>query len=829
MAYLVTFFFSLLVALIAVPILIYLAKKYDFLDYPSGLKTHPSPTPLMGGLGVFGGFLVAILLGFSLFHLPWDHTFFTLILIGGLIVLVGLWDDRKGLAPSIKFFWQVVVAFVFLIFSGKTSVITGSGWDILVLLLWIVGLMNALNFLDAMDGLCGGVSFILTLPFLFLAFYNHRTPSILISLAFMGALLGFLRYNFHPAKIFLGDAGSMFNGFILAVLGILFVEKTYSYSTLLVPVLILSYPIFDISFVTLLRAREGRKIYIGDYDNSPRRIFKMALDTIKTVLWIYLICLLLGGIGILVFFFFESPLKMLLSFLVGLVLIIFGIHLHRRFLSIKEKIVLILCDSLLINLVLLFFFWLKFRSGVFAVDIFVPFSEYVIPSIWITIYWLNLFAVLGLYDFSSDTFLWGEWKRILKAIGMGICIFIILSFNSSYLSPRSWLLFIIYGTSLLLSLGLGRTLIIFLSRKLYSSKKIRRKAIIVGVGENAVSLQKKLDSNPSWGYELLGFVACDNDPHTKGLNILGDLENLDQVLRANPVQDILIAVDSEWKGSLEDITGKVGNVEVNIKIIPELKDLIKGNRVEKQANLFLLKLYPSHLRTWEWGTKRLVDFLSAFLVLTVFSPLWIIISLLIKIFIGSPVIIKKECVGVKNRVFALRKFRVTGSEKNLDDRPFWSAEPENVLGRFLRNSKIEKVPMFFNVMKGEMSLIGPKIADKKSFEKLSFSLPFYERRFYVKPGILSLAGLPRLSAGSASGGKVESGRGWACPLPSLGSPQGAPLQTLSIDGKEEEIKEIIDSDIFYVENISLFLDLKIFLQFLFSPILLPKAERSRNA
>jgi lipopolysaccharide/colanic/teichoic acid biosynthesis glycosyltransferase len=192
--------------------------------------------------------------------------------------------------------------------------------------------------------------------------------------------------------------------------------------------------------------------------------------------------------------------------------------------------------------------------------------------------------------------------------------------------------------------------------------------------------------------------------------------------------------------------------------------------------------------------KRLVDFLSAFIVLAVLSPLWILVFLLIKIFIGSPVIIKKECVGVKNRVFALRKFRVSPSEKSLDDRPFWSAEPENPWGRFLRKSKMEKIPMFFNIMKGEMSLIGPKIVDKETFKNLSSLIPFYERRFYVKPGILSFVGA-------------------YCNTPLL----------------EREIKEKLEYDIFYVENISLFLDLKIFLLSLFSPILLPKAERSGNA
>ncbi len=771
MFYLSIFFVSLLLALALTPLFIKVAFKKNFLDYPDPKKVHFHPTPLLGGASVFLGFCGGVFLSLLSGH-PWTDEL-SGVLIGGSIILgLGLWDDKKGMQPGVKLLVQIIASFLFLWVSHTLG---GLGFGLigdLLFFLWMVGLMNAFNFLDIMDGLCSGMSFVAAAAFMVIFIFTGQTTQAIFCLALMGALLGFLWYNFPPAKIFLGDAGSMFDGFILSVLGILSVQKTYSSSNLLVPVLILSYPIFDISFVTLIRAREGRKIYIGDYNNSPRRIFKMSLNTIKTVLWIYLICALLGMIGILIYFFFDSPMKILLSFLVGLVLIIFGIHLHRRFVSIKEKIALILGDAFIINLVFLFFFWLRFRSGIFPVGIFVPFSEYFVPSIWITIFWLNLFAILGLYDFSLDSFLREEWKRIFKAIGMGLVIFIILSFNSSYLLPKSWLLFIIYGVSLCLSLGVSRGLIIFLFRKLYLSKKIRRKAIIVGTGENAVSLQKKIDSHSAWGYELLGFVACDDNAQANDLNILGELENLDQILWSNPIQDILIAVDSGWNGSLEDLSEKVGKVEVNFKTIPELKNLIKGYRTEKQKSDLLLIHYSSHLKTWEWGVKRMLDFIISLFSILVLSPLWLLISFFISLNYSGGIINRKRFLGKGGKPFELFSF----NSGPLDS--------QSRLIKFMKSSRIEKLPVLLNVLKGEMSLVGPQ-PEEESTDGYSSELSDYYKRVELKPGIFSLKKKRK--------------------------------ETLVYS--ENMIKGKIEDNLLYTEKVSLWLDFKIILNQIFKPIL----------
>ena len=407
MYYVIIFLTSFVVTLVSTSILIVIAKKFDFLDYPSGLKAHPRPTPILGGEAVFIGFLVTVILACLFFDLPLKDELLALIIGGAVTVIVGLIDDKKGLSPSTKFLGQLIAAILFIFLSHSQGFLTGTTLDLIVLLLWITGMMNALNFLDAMDGLCGGIAFISAFAFMILGVFSANPIMIIISLAIMGSLAGFLRYNLPPAKIFLGDAGSMLNGFVLAALGILFAKSNPSPLTLLVPIMILSYPIFDISFVTLMRVREGRKIYMADYNNSPPRIAQMGVDRPKVIWWIYSICAILGGLGVLLYVFFESPVKVLVFVFAGLGLTIFGVHLHRNFVNLKEKLFLIFCDVLVINIVFLLFYWFRFKSGLVSAQVFIPLSEYVGPAIWITLYWLNLFAIMGLYETS-----WDQIKKI---------------------------------------------------------------------------------------------------------------------------------------------------------------------------------------------------------------------------------------------------------------------------------------------------------------------------------------------------------------------------------------------------------------------------------
>ncbi|MGB3094037.1 MAG: sugar transferase, partial [Candidatus Zixiibacteriota bacterium] len=720
----------------------------------------------------------------ALYDLPVSADMVSIMAAGTLVVGLGLLDDKRGLSPSYKLLGQVIAALLFLALSQKARILTGSNWDILILVFWIVGLMNAVNFLDAMDGLCAGISFISASAFLAIAIFSHQTTSALVALALMGGLLGFLRYNWSPAKIFLGDAGSMFNGFILACLGILFARGNPSYSSLLVPILILSYPIFDISFVTLVRLREGRKVYVGDYNNSPRRIASLGMQNRKVVLWIYLICFLLGGLGVFVYFFFDSPGKMLIVVFVWLILVLFGVHLQRNFVNIREKLFLILCDTVMINAVFLLFFWVKFHSGLFASQWGIPLSEYVAPAVWITIFWLNLFAVMGLYEFLGDSRHRDELKGIIKATAAGITLFLILTFDPSHLQIKSWVLILIYGLSLTVALGLGRGLFTYLVKRFNFLGAALRKGIIVGTGQRARQLFEDLAANPEYGYQVVGFVQedpADPSPNPSGSveklpgKILGAIQDLDEIVRENRVQDILIGVEPDWRGSLQEIMNSVHNLEVSFKIASGSGDLKRGYQTTPLRSKFLLRIFPSHMRTWEWLLKRLFDGTISLAILAAFLPLWMLIALLIKCTFNASALIGQKHLGKSGREIKLYKFRVseevgaesaTRSEKTPSSRP----------GRFLRNSGLEKVPFLINVLKGEMSLVGPEPLSLETFRKLSTDLPLLPKRLNVKPGLLSLAKIK---------GKFRD--------------------------YTQAAKDHLGHDLFYVENMSLLLDLRILL------------------
>ena len=283
------------------PLIIKLAYKINFVDNPNARKMHKKATPLLGGLSVFIGFFILVIFE-SIIH-PVEKTSFATFgyLTGGfLIMLVGLIDDKFGMAPLLKLFLQLFVCLIF-IHTNNLYFIFGNAWiSVPVIMFWMTGLMNAFNFLDNMDGILAGMSAILALGFYAISFLT-KTPSLpdlnnfvgLLSLSFAGAVLGFLPHNFNPAKLFLGDAGSMFIGYFLSTMGILTgklaVNRMQSNFYFLLPILLLSYAIFDISLVSITRKRDGRRVSQGGKDHSTHRI-GTAMQSIKlTALVVYLI------------------------------------------------------------------------------------------------------------------------------------------------------------------------------------------------------------------------------------------------------------------------------------------------------------------------------------------------------------------------------------------------------------------------------------------------------------------------------------------------------------------------------------------------------------
>ncbi len=286
------------VVLIATPVLARLAWATGYLDHPEARKLHIAATPLLGGVAVALGTALGANLGF--FSLSMGLPPQSLWWMAGAMVavVVGLIDDRRGMSPGIKLLFQVVAALLFVQGGIYPQRWLGPVGGHLVSIVWMVGLMNAINFLDNMDGIVGGVSAICALAFAGLLSLWGRPHEALFALGLAGATLGFLRYNFAPARIFLGDTGSLFLGYALGALGLISASTGPGVSGVLASFLVLGFPLFDTCFVVFTRIYEGRKVYVGGRDHTTHRMARLVRGPRRTAAAVYLATALLGLSGL---------------------------------------------------------------------------------------------------------------------------------------------------------------------------------------------------------------------------------------------------------------------------------------------------------------------------------------------------------------------------------------------------------------------------------------------------------------------------------------------------------------------------------------------------
>lgn len=276
-----------------------LAFRLGVLDQPSSRKVHKAPTPLMGGLAIYGALVLALIF----FSPPLYLVEFGAVLAGTTwLVLVGFVDDRNGMHPWVKLGAQMLAGVV-LVAAGIHVRLFPTDWlNIGITLLWIVGLTNAINFQDNMDGLAAGITAIASSFFFAMAVHEELTLVSSLAAALCGASVGFLIYNFNPALTFMGDMGSMVLGFILAVLAIKLdfnVPTSRQVVTWMVPVVVLGLPIFDTTLVVFTRLREGRSPMQGGKDHTSHRLVSLGLSQRRAVLLLYAVCVVLGFIAIL--------------------------------------------------------------------------------------------------------------------------------------------------------------------------------------------------------------------------------------------------------------------------------------------------------------------------------------------------------------------------------------------------------------------------------------------------------------------------------------------------------------------------------------------------
>ncbi len=305
--YILPFLTSMAISLILTPLVRKLAIKIGAVDIPKdNRRVHKEPMPLIGGLAIFFAVIIA-----TLTFLPLTKEIISIILGRTIIVMGGIIDDLRELNPKAKFLFQIVAGLILIIGGVKIEFVTNPfsrditlldlRWlSIPITLFWVVGITNTVNFIDGLDGLSSGVAMISSLTLMIVAGRFGYSNIIVLSAAMAGACLGFLPYNFNPAKIFMGDTGALFLGFMLAAITIEGVMKSVATIAIVAPILILSVPIFDTTFAIFRRLLNGQSIVAADKGHLHHRLLNRGFSQRKSVLILYSISAAFGLIAILV-------------------------------------------------------------------------------------------------------------------------------------------------------------------------------------------------------------------------------------------------------------------------------------------------------------------------------------------------------------------------------------------------------------------------------------------------------------------------------------------------------------------------------------------------
>ncbi|MBU0580215.1 MAG: undecaprenyl/decaprenyl-phosphate alpha-N-acetylglucosaminyl 1-phosphate transferase [Candidatus Margulisbacteria bacterium] len=332
------FLSAFFVTILLIPIVKKLAVKWDALDYPGNRKIHDEPIPRLGGLGIYLGFVITLIFVMLVYRSYELWPLFKPIIIGAsLIILVGLIDDVKGMRPPIKLFFQIIIAMIIVSMGIRIDFISNPFGGILYLpaflawivtLFWIVGITNTINLIDGVDGLAAGVTLIAASTMFIVAILLKRYEIAILAIALAGATLGFLKFNFTPASIFMGDTGSMLLGFILACISVLGVLKSAATLALAIPLLALGIPIMDTLAAILRRVKNKRHIFKADDQHLHHRLLMLGFSQRQVVWVIYYVSIILS-IGAL-FITLISGLWAFIFLLTIIFLIYFGIRKIKR-------------------------------------------------------------------------------------------------------------------------------------------------------------------------------------------------------------------------------------------------------------------------------------------------------------------------------------------------------------------------------------------------------------------------------------------------------------------------------------------------------------------
>jgi exopolysaccharide biosynthesis polyprenyl glycosylphosphotransferase len=442
---------------------------------------------------------------------------------------------------------------------------------------------------------------------------------------------------------------------------------------------------------------------------------------------------------------------------------------------------ILLFDFFAINLAWIIFFYFRVQTGLFELLVMPAFF---IPMFVVYFYWLIVFTFVGMYKswFASSRF--DEISTLFKSSFIGVMILFFLIFiddvSHGVDSPNRFLIFIYWGVFFLL-VSSGRVTIRSIQRNLLVKGIGRRNAIIVGFNNKSKEICDEIKLHPALGLDVVGFLAVKNENLGKehnGFKVIDNIEKIREIIDEFNIKEVIIVLETHQEATLIDIIGKCESKNVGLKIVPDLYEILSGQARTAQLYGFpLIDINPQLMPEWEKKIKRILDIVISLIALIIASPVIIAMAIAIKIDTPGSAFFRQERCGKNGKVFKIYKFRSMYQDAEKNTGPVWSQKNDprvTRVGKFIRRVRHDELPQMINVLKGEMSLVGPRPERPFFVEKLAEEIPYYKRRLKVKPGVT----------------------GWA-------------QVKHKYDESVEDVKTKLRYDLFYIENMSLRMDFKI--------------------
>jgi exopolysaccharide biosynthesis polyprenyl glycosylphosphotransferase len=441
---------------------------------------------------------------------------------------------------------------------------------------------------------------------------------------------------------------------------------------------------------------------------------------------------------------------------------------------------IILFDFFALNLAWICYYLLRVESGIIELQ---AKPDLILPMAVMYLFWLGLFMFFGLYRAWYARSRTDEFAAVFRAISIGCMgLFFVIFFdderNATYSANRS--VIVMYWVLMVLFVGVGRAVVRSFRKRLLMRGIGLSPTVIIGSGPKGIELLDSVNKYPALGYHVIGFIPVDESKEQLPLPVLGKLEDLPSVIQHHGLRSILIALDSQQRDIVLSVVSLSTGFNVSLKIIPDMYDIISGQARTNQIYGFpLIEIMPHIMQPWEESSKRLVDIIVSILILTLSSPLWIFVAIAIKVNSPGPLVYSQERVGKNGKIFRMHKFRSMYQDAESRTGPVWATSNDpriTPVGRFLRKTRLDEIPQFYDVVRGDMSLVGPRPERPHFVEVLSKEIPLYKRRLSVKPGITGWA-------------QIKQG----------------------YDTSIDDVKSKVRYDLFYIENMSFRMDIKILL------------------